>query len=93
MPTRKLNLTAEPDRFVAASVATGRDENASEVVRAGLRALDEREQIHQARLVALRGVLDEGELSGIAERGSFARVRARFGVACHHARMHPRAIR
>jgi len=81
MPTRNVNLTTELDRFVAASVETGRYENASEVVRAGLRALEEREQLHQAKLAALRGALDEGEQSGIAEDGSFARVRARLGLA------------
>jgi antitoxin ParD1/3/4 len=80
MPTRNVNLTAELDRFVAASMETGRYENASEVVRAGLRALEEREQLHQAKLAALRRALDQGEQSGIAEGGSFARVRARLGV-------------
>ena len=53
MPTRNVNLTAELDRFVATSIATGRYENASEVIRAGLRALEEREQLHQAKLAAL----------------------------------------
>ena len=81
MPTRNVNLTTELDRFVATSVETGRYENASEVVRAGLRALEEREQLHQAKLIALRGALDEGEQSGIAEGGSFARVRTRLGLA------------
>ena len=37
MPTRNVNLTDELDRFVAKKVKTGRYENASEVVRAGLR--------------------------------------------------------
>jgi antitoxin ParD1/3/4 len=81
MPTRNVNLTAELDRFVATSVATGRYENASEVVRAGLRALQEQEQLHQAKLAALRGALDEGEQSGIAEDGAFNRVRTRLGLA------------
>lgn len=43
MPTRNVNLTEELDRFVLGKVETGRYENASEVVRAALRAL-EREQ-------------------------------------------------
>ena len=43
MPTRNVNLTAELDRFVSTSVATGRYENASEVVRAAVRALDREE--------------------------------------------------
>ncbi|MEO8901546.1 MAG: type II toxin-antitoxin system ParD family antitoxin, partial [Polyangiaceae bacterium] len=38
MPTRNVNLTDELDRFVAVKVSSGRYENASEVVRASLRA-------------------------------------------------------
>ncbi len=80
MPTRNVNLTAELDRFVATSIETGRYENASEVIRAGLRALEEREQIHQAKLVALRGAHEEGEKSGVAEGDAFRRVRAKLGL-------------
>ena len=80
MPTRNVNLTAELDRFVAASVETGRYENASEVVRAGLRVLVDQEQLRQAKLAALRSALDEGERGGIAEGGTFARVRTRLGL-------------
>ena len=36
MPTRNINLTDKLDRFVATKVKSGRYENASEVVRAGL---------------------------------------------------------
>jgi antitoxin ParD1/3/4 len=79
MPTRNVNLTAELDRFVVETVASGRYENASEVVRAGLRALEEREQLRQAKLAALRGALEEGEKSGVAEGDAFRRVRAKLG--------------
>jgi Arc/MetJ-type ribon-helix-helix transcriptional regulator len=58
----------------------GHDENAGDVERADLRALQEREQLHQAKLTALRGALHEGEQSGIAEGGAFDRVRARLGL-------------
>ena len=40
MPTRNVNLTQELDRFVLSRVKAGRYENASEVVRAGLRNLE-----------------------------------------------------
>jgi antitoxin ParD1/3/4 len=46
--------------FVEAQVAQGRYGNASDVMRAGLRLLEERE----ARLEALRAALVEGEKSG-----------------------------
>jgi antitoxin ParD1/3/4 len=47
-------------RFVEAQVEQGRYSSASEVMRAGLRLLEERE----ARLAALRAALDAGEQSG-----------------------------
>jgi putative addiction module CopG family antidote len=50
MPTRNVNLTDELDRFVAKKVKTGRYENASEVVRAGLRTLEREEQQYEAKL-------------------------------------------
>ena len=49
--------------FVEAQVAKGRYGNASEVVRAGLRLLEERE----TKLSALRAAIDEGLESGPAE--------------------------
>lgn len=46
--------------FIQNQVAAGRYSNASDVVRAGLRLLEERE----TRLAALRLALEEGEQSG-----------------------------
>jgi antitoxin ParD1/3/4 len=50
------------DAFVAAQVEAGRYKNATDVIRSGLRLLEERE----ARLAALRHALVEGEESGVA---------------------------
>jgi antitoxin ParD1/3/4 len=75
MPTRNVNLTDELDRFVLAKVESGRYENASEVVRAALRALEREEQRYEVKLAALRMAIDKGDASGVAEGNSFARVR------------------
>jgi antitoxin ParD1/3/4 len=75
MPTRNVNLTRELDHFVATKVKSGRYENASEVVRAGLRTLEREEQQYEAKLAALRTAIDEGDASGIAGGDVFGRVR------------------
>jgi antitoxin ParD1/3/4 len=75
MPTRNVNLTDELDRFVAKKVRSGRYENASEVVRAGLRTLERDEEEYEAKLAALRAAVDEGDRSGVAEGNVFGRVR------------------
>jgi antitoxin ParD1/3/4 len=75
MPTRNLNLTDELDRFVATKVKSGRYENASEVVRAGLRTLEREERQYEAKLAGLRAAIDEGDASGIAEDNVFGRLR------------------
>jgi len=80
MPTRNVNLTEELDRFVASKIQDGRYENASEVVRAALRTLEREEQEHEARLVALRAAIAEGDASGLAEGDVFAELREEFGL-------------
>jgi antitoxin ParD1/3/4 len=75
MPTRNVNLTEELDRFVLSKVESGRYENASEVVRSGLRALEREEQEYEAKLAALRAAIDEGDSSGVFEGDPFEYVR------------------
>jgi antitoxin ParD1/3/4 len=58
-----ISLGRHFERFIKRQVATGRYGTASEVVRAGLRLLEEDE----AKLAALRTALDDGERSGFAE--------------------------
>ena len=74
MPTRNINLTPEMDAFVDAKIKSGQYANASEVLRAGLRALEEDEREDQAKLEALRAAVQAGEDSGIAEEGAVDRL-------------------
>jgi len=50
------------DSFIKSRISTGRYKNASEVVRAGLRLLEEEEN----KIMALRAAIQEGIESGIA---------------------------
>lgn len=59
MATRNVNLTEHYDRFVEAQVASGQFENASEVMRAGLRLLEQQRIEEQAKLAALRTLAGE----------------------------------
>ncbi len=61
MPTRNINLTDNQDRFVVPALASGRYQNASEVVRDGLRMLERRETEDAAKLARLRSALVEAE--------------------------------
>lgn len=51
------------ESFVDNSISEGRFKNASEVIRAGLRLLEEEE----SKIIALKKVINEGIESGIAE--------------------------
>ena len=67
-------------RFISAQVSEGRYGSASEVVRAGLRLLEQQE----ARLVVLRAALVEGERSAVSARtvdDVWAAVKARSRAA------------
>jgi antitoxin ParD1/3/4 len=78
MPTRNINLTPQMDKAVEDWVAGGQYANASEVVRAGLRALEEDEIEQKVKLEALRNAILDGETSGPAADGVFDRVLARI---------------
>lgn len=58
-----ISLGEHFDRFIAGQIESGRYGSASEVVRAGLRMLEDSD----ARLNTLRNMLVEGEQSGLAD--------------------------
>lgn len=63
MKNTSVTLGEHFDRFIAQQLQRGRYRSASEVLREGLRLLEERE----AKLDALRLALDKGEASGFAD--------------------------
>lgn len=63
MPTRNVVLTDHQAHFVEQLVTSGRYQNASEVLREGLRLVERRESEDQMRLAALR----EASRIGIAD--------------------------
>lgn len=67
MRNTSVSLGDNLDNFVEGQVSQGRYGSASEVVRAGLRLL----QDHETKLAALRAALIEGEESGPSEPFDF----------------------
>ncbi|MFI5381788.1 MAG: type II toxin-antitoxin system ParD family antitoxin [Tepidisphaerales bacterium] len=57
---RNIALTPHFDQFVQSKIESGRYQSASEVVRDGLRLLEEREQMRQQSLARLRQDIEVG---------------------------------
>jgi len=60
MPTRNVVLTDHQASLVEQLVSSGRYQNASEVLREGLRLIEQREAEDASRLVALRNAVQVG---------------------------------
>lgn len=60
MTTRNVSLTSALDQFVEDQVQSGTFQNASEVVRAGLRLLKRENDEHEQKLARLRAAVQEG---------------------------------
>jgi antitoxin ParD1/3/4 len=61
-----VNLTPELERFAQACVESGRFNNVSEVVRSGLRMLQEAEERRTAFVASLEAAREEGHSEGLA---------------------------
>lgn len=66
MPTRNISLTTEQDAFIEQVVDAGEYQNASEAVRDGLRALQQRRREDALKLKVLRAAIKVG-LDSIAQ--------------------------
>jgi antitoxin ParD1/3/4 len=66
------------EEFIASLIASGRYSTASEIIRDGLRLIEEREQDREAKLEWLRAEIQKGLDSGPAEEvgDMFARIKA-----------------
>ena len=73
MPTRNVVLTDQQSKFIKQLVTSGRYQNASEVLREGIRLIEYQELENEARLTALR----EAARTGITdmESGDFKKFR------------------
>ena len=60
MPTRNVVLSEHQQALVETLVRSGRYQNASEVLREGLRLVEERERIAQAKRTAIRQATHQG---------------------------------
>lgn len=69
MPTQNVNLPDHLADFIRQKVEGGRYKNASEVVRAGLRLLEQQEAEDELKLEALRRLAKEG--FDAIDRGEF----------------------
>jgi antitoxin ParD1/3/4 len=78
MPTRNINLTQHLDAFIERHVSSGRYSNASEIVRAALRLLEEYEQEKTAKLKALQRAARQG--FDQIDQGQGIAVKSRIGL-------------
>ncbi|MDD5241064.1 MAG: type II toxin-antitoxin system ParD family antitoxin [Sulfuricella sp.] len=90
MPTRNVVLTNHQASFVEDLVTSGRYQNASEVLREGLRLIEQREVEDAARLEALRKAADAG-LADI-EAGRFMAFDSPLSLRTHMASMATQAL-
>jgi antitoxin ParD1/3/4 len=68
MATRNVVLTARQEALIDALVKSGRYQNASEVLRDGLRLVEQRVAEEAAKLEALRAAVREGSEDYVAGR-------------------------
>jgi antitoxin ParD1/3/4 len=77
-----IDVTDEVLRLAEAQVAAGRAASIEDVLRAGVDALELREQQrYEEKLSSLRAAIDEGDASGVFEGDAFEYVRAKHGLS------------
>jgi antitoxin ParD1/3/4 len=69
MPTRNVVLTEHNEQLIAALVASGQYQNASEVIREGIRLVESKKRAEEAKLAWLRAEIKVGV--DAMERGDY----------------------
>jgi antitoxin ParD1/3/4 len=85
MPTKNVNLTEHFSTFVDELVASGRYKNASEVIRAGLRLLEQNTSESEQKLALLRQLAAEGFQQ--IDQGSGIELSTRQRLSAHVAKL------
>src|SRR3546814_10462344 len=88
MPTRNVVITQHQSDLVDRLVATGRYQNASEVLRDGLRLVEAREADEAARLAALREAVQVGIRSEEHTSELQSLMRSSYAVFCLKQNQH-----
>lgn len=95
MPSRNVDLTDYHDQFVNELVTSGRFSSASEVMRAGLRLLEQQAREDQEKLAALRalaseafGELDQGQGTPVDDQDQLTEFIGRIGHEAAEAIKH-----
>jgi len=81
-------LGAHFEAFIKGLVESGRYHSASEVVRDGLRLLEEREALREIKASELRRLAEEGRLSGLSDEDGEAvldRLEAKYRTMAERA--------
>ena len=89
MPTRNVVLTQHQTALLERLVSSGRYQNASEVMREGLRLIERREDEEAARLIALRQAVQVGAVD--IDAGRFTVVASDSDLRTHLDRLTAKA--
>ena len=90
MPTRNVVLTERQSAFITSLVSSGRYQNASEVMREGIRLVERQEAENVARLEAIRAAAEIG-MADVVE-GRFLDFEASEALSNHLATLAEHAL-
>lgn len=90
MPTRNVVITDHQAKLIDALVESGEYQNASEVLREGIRLVEERRAAHAAKLEALRAAVQVG--IDDFEKGNYKTFKDHRELSAHLDKLTAKAI-